>query len=192
MADKDISFLWDIDKTLRLFPDRRYGLSLSTWGANAKTADEEAAPNKGSYESTVDDTYRYYVLFEGSAQPDDWSEWLAVIDILLNATPQTSSPVVLPPPENPALSTGYGYTYNNQMVATAGIEVLFQMIVGPDGEEQLIQTIPFTVESDEAGLITVDLLRGATYKVWGTDVKRGRVIEVPNEDSFALPEILLW
>jgi len=125
----------------------------------------------------------------------DWTDEQRdnLIDLFgLDIVPFVPGPVVLPPPENPALSTGYGYVYNNQMVATSGIEVLFQMILGPDSEEQLIQTTPFTVESDEEGLLTVELLRGATYKIWGTDIKRGRVVEVPNEDSFELPEILLW
>lgn len=88
MADKAIKFKYDPDKTLRLFPDERYDLSLSTWVANAKVANQRAEPDKGLYDATIDDTYRYWVVFEGVDQPADWSKWLYLLD---TADPEISS-----------------------------------------------------------------------------------------------------
>jgi len=81
MADKAIKFKYDPDKTLRLFPDERHDVSLDTWVANAKVANQREAPNKGLYDAIIDDTYRYWVVFEGSDQPTDWSKWVMVVDI---------------------------------------------------------------------------------------------------------------
>lgn len=82
MADKAVSFMADTGKTTyRLFPSQENGVSLSTWGSNAKVATEAAAPDLGKYTATVDDTYRYWTLFDGASQPASWGEWVAVIDI---------------------------------------------------------------------------------------------------------------
>lgn len=81
MANKLITFKEDPDKALRLFPDERYDISLSTWGTNARVATQAASPNQGKYSATVDDTYRYWTVFEGATQPANWSSWLQVIDI---------------------------------------------------------------------------------------------------------------
>ena len=81
MANIEKDFVFDTGKTLRLFPDRRYGVSPSTWGSNAKVATEQSSPNHGTYDVTLDDTYRYWMGFEGSGQPANWGLWQFVLDI---------------------------------------------------------------------------------------------------------------
>lgn len=81
MANVDRVFSGEIDTTYRLFPDQRYELSLSDWGTYVKTPVERSSPDKGQYDVTLDDTYRYWMVFATSVQPDNWSEWELIVDI---------------------------------------------------------------------------------------------------------------
>jgi len=81
MANLAISFDADAGKTYRLFPAPRYGLSLADWTTYKKNATEQSSPNAGTYTATIDDTYRYYRVFEGDSQPANWSLWDYEVDI---------------------------------------------------------------------------------------------------------------
>lgn len=69
------------NKILYLFPHADYELSFSTWEANKKQATQESAPDLGRYSVTLDDTYRYWMIFEGSGTPSDWDQWTGIYDI---------------------------------------------------------------------------------------------------------------
>ena len=81
MADITKTFVQATDKLLTLFPHRRHGVSLANWNSLKREADEDAAPNLGSYTVTLDDTYRYWFVYEGSDAPDDWDQWVDILDI---------------------------------------------------------------------------------------------------------------
>lgn len=123
MADRDITFPWDADATIRLFPDQRYGLSLSTWATHVKTPTQQAAPNKGRYDATTNDTYRFYMIFEGSSQPSDWGLWLAVIDTV--AASATEPPVDVTP-SDPDRVTAYYLCLDEEGEPAAGVIVTLQ------------------------------------------------------------------
>jgi len=77
-------------KFLYLFPHSRYGVSLADWGtATRKTATEQAAPNLGLYDVTLDDAYRYWMVFEGVTAPTDWDMYVDIIDIYDGALQST-------------------------------------------------------------------------------------------------------
>ena len=81
MADIEKTFPAESGLILYCFPDQRYGVSLADWDDDAVVADEQDAPNLGRYDVTLDDTYRYWMVFDGAAQPADWDQWVDVIDV---------------------------------------------------------------------------------------------------------------
>ena len=81
MANLAITFDGETGKTYRLFPAPRYDLSLADWATYKKDATQQASPNAGKYDVTVDDTYRYYRAFDGDTQPASWALWELEIDI---------------------------------------------------------------------------------------------------------------
>ena len=81
MANVAKTFTSAPDKVLYLFPHSRYNVSLADWGDDAVEATEQAAPDLGRYDVTLDDTYRYWMVFEGAAQPTDWDQYVDIIDI---------------------------------------------------------------------------------------------------------------
>ena len=81
MANITITFPAEADLTLRAFPDEQYGVSLADWGTDAKVATQSDAPNKGKYTATLDDTYRYWAVFIGAGQPNDWGLAEYLVDI---------------------------------------------------------------------------------------------------------------
>lgn len=74
-------FLAESGLILSCYPDRRYDLSLDDWNDHMSVAEEEDSPDLGSYLVTLDDTYRYWLVFEGEDQPTDWDQWVDNIDI---------------------------------------------------------------------------------------------------------------
>jgi hypothetical protein len=80
MANLAITFDGEVGKTYRLFPAPRYNLSLADWATYKKDATQQASPNTGKYDVTVDDTYRYYRVFDGET-PASWALWELEIDI---------------------------------------------------------------------------------------------------------------
>jgi hypothetical protein len=84
VADVPITFPAESVPSLACFPDQRYGISLSQWDDFAVEAIEQSAPNLGRYDVTLDDTYRYWMVFEGliQTQPTDWNQWIDVIDLM--------------------------------------------------------------------------------------------------------------
>lgn len=81
MADIEKTFPAESGLILYCFPDQRYGVSLADWDDDAAEATEQASPNLGRYDVTLDDTYRYWLVFEGEDQPTDWDQWVDVVDI---------------------------------------------------------------------------------------------------------------
>lgn len=81
MANVEKTFPQATGKVLYCFPEERYALSFSAWSGTRALATESAAPNLGRYTVTLDDTYRYWLVFEGSATPADWDQWIDKIDI---------------------------------------------------------------------------------------------------------------
>jgi hypothetical protein len=82
VADLEKTFPQESGLTLYCFPDQRYDdVSLDDWDDLAVDANEQAAPDLGRYDVTLDDTYRYWMVFEGATQPTDWDQWIDVIDI---------------------------------------------------------------------------------------------------------------
>lgn len=81
MANISRSFVSAPNKTLTLFPHSVYGLDLADWGTYSKSSTQQDAPNLGRYDTVLDDTYRLWMIFEGSAQPTDWDKWIGKYDI---------------------------------------------------------------------------------------------------------------
>jgi len=81
VANIEKTFPQATGKLLTLFPHEKEGVSLASWSSLKAEAEERAAPNLGRYDVTLDDTYRYWMVFEGSTQPTDWDQWVDVIDI---------------------------------------------------------------------------------------------------------------
>lgn len=81
MANIEKKFTQATDKILYLFPHVQYGLNITSWGDNSVEATEDESPNLGRYSVTLDDTYRYWYVFEGEDQPIDWDQWVDVVDI---------------------------------------------------------------------------------------------------------------
>jgi hypothetical protein len=81
MAETQKTFPAESGLILYCFPDQRYGVSLADWDDEAAEATEQSAPNLGRYDVTLDDTYRYWMVFEGEDQPTDWDQWVLQLDI---------------------------------------------------------------------------------------------------------------
>lgn len=85
MADVVKTFSAEVDQDYYLYPHQDYGLSLADWATHVKPATQADAPNKARYSATLDDTYRYWMVFIGATQPTDWSEWEYVVDLEADA-----------------------------------------------------------------------------------------------------------
>jgi hypothetical protein len=102
--------------------------------------------------------------------------------------------VIVPPGQNAATSVGYLTTLNNQSVLTPGITVWFQLIKGPRTPGYLLGTAPFSRTSDaNAQIIITDVFkRNGRYKAWVNNVNQATEFDVPDENSFPIPETLDW
>ena len=217
MAETQKTFPAESGLILYCFPDQRYGVSLADWDDDAAEATEQAAPNLGRYDVTLDDTYRYWMVFEGGDQPTDWDQWVIQLDIveesvsggswteeekaqiryrlgLDGATQAPSSPstvpIVIPQPEEAHLSTGATIIRTGQGAISPNTLVTFQLVGGTGALQSILRTDRFTIQSDEAGLLVGTFIRGAQYRCWRKTETRQTVFRVPNESTFLIPEIV--
>ncbi len=90
-------------------------------------------------------------------------------------------------PADPSQATGALTTFDGQGAIAGSVVISFQLIAGPGSDSY--GTAGFSAASNEAGLLTADFRRGASYKA-----RRGfspwTEFTVPDAGSFALPEIL--
>lgn len=75
------------------------------------------------------------------------------------------TPIVIPEPNNPLLTTGYCYTYDGQGNIVPNVIVSFRLKTAPTNTNSF-KDIVFTATSNSNGLLTVTLLREAKYEAW--------------------------
>ena len=208
MANLAITFDAQAGKTYRLFPAPRYNLSLGDWATYKKNATEQSAPNAGKYSATVDDTYRYYRVFQGDSQPANWGLWELEIDIFdggnftqdqmekiielmrLDEDPYEPPPIILPPIDEDNQSVGFCVTRTGSGAISPNTVVFFRSLEPADDTGTLIRSDAFQMRSNASGVLTATFQRGVTYEMWRKRTSNRTRFVVPDENSFALPDVV--
>lgn len=118
---------------------------------------------------------------------------LAAQTLVVNGTETVAysmTAVDISPPEDPELSTGFGYCYDHDGTPEQDVSIEFELRSGTGDDGYIRDIKKFTATSDANGLVEATFIRGCSYR--GRRGVRGEWAEftVGDVSVFSLPEIL--